>query len=157
MSGAAQTRFTVGSYLTIRYLREMKQNWKDRDWREAISDTAWYGIAIAPVASPTLWGAAHPYAVGTAIGIGATYVVADQLGYDTESFTELVFDTDVRDIPGKYIEVVGPAVLGKITEVYEETEKQLLQEWETLKDYTETKKDEFIDWTMRGLPSIPYL
>jgi hypothetical protein len=156
MSGAAQTRFTVGSYLTIRYLREMKQNYKAGDWREAFSDTAWYAIAIAPIASPTVWGAAHPYVVGTALGIGATYVVADQLGYDTEPFTELVFDTDVRDIPKKYIEVVGPAVLGKITEVYEETEKQLLQEWESLKDYTETKKDEFIDWTMRGLPSIPY-
>ena len=101
-------------------------------------------------------------------------MVLDQLGWESESFTELVFDTDVREIPKKYIEVVGPAVLNEITEVFEETETQLIEEWNYLKEqtkqgiasgiefgkatynYGEKKVKEGLAWAMRGLPSIKY-
>ena len=142
----------------------MQDNVSEENWREAVSDTAWYGIAVTPVVAPNLvFGSLAPYAIGAAVGVCATYVVLDQLGMESESFTDLVFDTDVRDIPQKYIEVVGPAVLGKINEVFEETENQLLDEWNYLKDkasqgasYGKTKLDEGLDWSLRGLPSIEF-
>ena len=171
----AVTRGIFGLYLTVRYWREMQDNVSEGDWREAVADTAWYGIAVSPVVAPNLvFGSLSNYAIGTAIGVGATYVVLDQLGWESESFTELVFDTDVRDIPKKYIEVVGPAVLGQINELFEESENQLVDEWNYLKEqttqgiasgiefgkatynYGEKKVDQGLAWAMRGLPSIKY-
>jgi hypothetical protein len=164
LKNVAATRGIFGIYLTIRYFREMQDNVSEENWREAVSDTAWYGIAVSPVVAPNfVFGTLSPYAIGAAVGVGTTYLVLDQLGWESESFTELVFDTDVRDIPGKYIEVVGPAVLGKINEVFEESENQLQEEWNYLKDkaaqgasYGKTKLDEVLDWSLRGLPSIEY-
>ena len=153
----------------------MQDNLSEGDWREAVSDTAWYGIAVSPVVAPNLvFGSLSNVAIGAAVGVGATYVVLDQLGWESESFTELVFDTDVREIPKKYIEVVGPAVLNEIAEVFEESENQLIDEWNYLKEqttqgiasgielaketynYGEKKVNQLLEWGMRGLPSIKY-
>jgi len=164
MTKVIATRGMFGLYLTMRYYREMQRNMSEENWRAAVYDTTWYGIAISPVVAPNLvFGATYPYAVGAAIGVGGTYIVADQLGYDTEPLTELVFDTDVRDIPMKYIEVVGPAIAETITGVFEETESQLASEWSYLKNkanqgygWGERKLEESLAWARRGLPSIEY-
>jgi hypothetical protein len=164
LNKVAASRGIFGIYLTIRYFREMQDNVSEGDWREAVSDTAWYGIAVSPVVAPNfVFGNLSNVAIGTAVGVGATYFVLDQLGWESESFTELVFDTDVRDIPKKYVEVVGPAVLEKINEVFKESENQLQEEWNYLKDkaaqganYGKSKLDEVLDWSLRGLPSIEY-
>jgi len=164
MNQVTATRGIFGLYLTLRYYREMRKNVKEEDWREAIYDTAWFGIAVAPVVAPNLvFGAGFPYVAGAALGVGTTYVVAEQLGYDTEPLTELLFDTDVRDMPKKYVEVVGPAVAETINDVFEQTGSQLAAEWDYLENkaeqgysWGERKLEEALAWGRRGLPSLTY-
>lgn len=131
MSKVVAARGLTAVGITAKYLYEMNENYDNGDWLEAGQDTAFYALAIAPVVAPNLFfGAMAPYAIGTAIGLTATYVIADQLGLDTEPLTELILGEDVVDIPVKYIEVVGPPILEEINYVFEETEDQLMNEVE---------------------------
>lgn len=117
MSKEKLARGLVGGALTLRYLKEMKENYEKGDWAEAAKDTAFFSIAIAPVAAPSLfWNAVYPVAAGYAVGIGATAVIAEATGIG--EWEEVIFEMGlypvetIKDWPG----VVLPAIKSEITD-----------------------------------------
>jgi len=131
MSKVVVARGLTATGITAKYLYEMNQNYENGDWLEAGKDTAFYGLAVAPVVAPNLFfGATYPYLAGIAVGLAGAYVVSDQLGLDTKPLTELILGEDLTDIPLKYIEVVAPVVIEEINNIFEESENQLLDEVE---------------------------
>jgi len=111
-------RGITATYLVLQYHKEMKDNYREGDWLEAAKDTAFFSVAMLPVVAPTFFfgTVAFPVLTGAAIGVAATIIIVEVTGIGTaEEVLDLVL-TDPRDIPGKWIEVVGPAIREEITE-----------------------------------------
>jgi len=110
-------RATIAGYLTLRYHKEMKENYQKGDWLEAAKDTAYFAVALSPVVAPTFFfGTLAPYWIGIGAGVVATAVVVEATGIgEWEDVRDFVLQ-DPRDMPGDYIETVAPAIQSEITQ-----------------------------------------
>jgi len=111
-------RGLTATYLILRYHKEMKDNYRKGDWAEAGKDTAFFAVTMLPVVAPNFFFGAVAFRIlpGVAIGVGATMIIVEATGLgEWEDVLDLVL-TDPEDIPGKWAEVVLPAIQSEITE-----------------------------------------
>lgn len=109
-------RGLIGGYITLRYLKEMEDNYRKGDWLEAAKDTGWFAIAIAPVVAPRFFfgAVAYPVVVGATLGLTATAVILEVTGLgEWEDVVELIVDPPS---PKEFYKVVAPAIREEITE-----------------------------------------
>jgi len=134
-------RGLTAGYLTLKYLKEMDENYKKGDWAEAAKDTGWYALAMAPVVAPTFFfgTVAYPVTVGIGVGIVSTAIFLEATGLgEWEDAVDLLLDPPT---PKEWIEVVGPAIR---TEVIDPTVEYVTEElWQ------KQLVDPISDWVSR--------
>lgn len=110
-------RVTVAGYLTLRYHKEMEENYREGNWLEAAKDTAFFAVAISPVVAPGFFfGTLAPVWIGVGAGVIATAAIVEITGIgEWEDVRDFVLQ-DPRDMPADYIETVAPAIQSEITE-----------------------------------------
>lgn len=109
-------RGLIGGYITLRYLKEMEDNYRKGDWLEAAKDTGFFAVAIAPVVAPRFFfgSVAYPVVVGATLGLTATAVILEATGLgEWEDVVDLIVDPPS---PKEWYKVVAPAVREEVTE-----------------------------------------
>jgi len=112
-------RGTIAAYLTLRYHKEMKENYRKGDWLEAVKDTAFFAVAMTPVVAPGFFfGTLGPVWIGLGAGVIATGFIVEVTGIgEWEEVRDFVLQ-DPRKMPRDYYETVAPKVKGEIKEAY---------------------------------------
>jgi len=109
-------RGLTAGYLTLKYLKEMDENYEEGNWLEAAKDTGWYALAMAPVVAPNFFfgSVAFPVTVGIGVGIVSTAIILEVTGLgEWEDAVEILLDPPS---PKKWVEVVGPAIRDELIE-----------------------------------------
>jgi len=117
VSKAAIARGGIGFYLTLRYLKEMQDNYRKGDWLEAGKDSAWFALAITPVVAPEFFftRVAYPVVLGVGAGTLAAIAIVEVTGIgEAEDIVNFVLDPPT---PAEWYDVVAPAVEKKFAEI----------------------------------------
>jgi hypothetical protein len=123
VSKATIARGGIGFYLTLRYLKEMQDNYRNGDWLEAGKDSAWFALAITPVVAPEFFFArvAYPVVMGVGAGTLAAIAIVEVTGIgEAEDVVDFVLDPPT---PAEWYEVVAPAVEKKYKEMAKKSDE----------------------------------
>lgn len=113
-------RATLAGYLTLKYHKEMEDNYRKGDWAEAAKDTAFFAVAMTPVVAPNFFfGTLAPYWIGFGVGAVATAVIVEATGIgEWEDVRDLVLEPPS---PKEWYEVIAPEVKREVKEAYHVT------------------------------------
>jgi len=117
LTKAGVARVTIAGYLTLRYHKEMKENYRKGNWLEAAKDTAFFAVTLTPVVAPGFFfGTLAPVWIGIGAGVVATGIIVEATGIgEWEDVRDFVLQ-DPRGMPRDYYETVAPAIQSEITE-----------------------------------------